>query len=126
MDKHARFHVFKANVHHIHRVNKMGKPYKLRLNRYGDMTNTEFPNLYGSKIKQYQMVYPRANTRFVYENAEVEGINQMKTNQLVSLSEQELVDYDHDNGGCNGGLMENAFAFIKKIVGLTTKKTYAY
>ncbi|GAB4840490.1 hypothetical protein Ancab_021259 [Ancistrocladus abbreviatus] len=159
-EKHERFNVFKANVDYIDKVNKMGKPYKLRLNRYGDMTNIEFRTLYGLKIRQHRVVRPRANRRFLYENAlglpasidwrtrgavthvkdqgqcgsywafstvaAVEGINQIMTDQLVSLSEQELVDCDHENFGCNGGQMEKAFEFIKKIGGLTTEETYPY
>ncbi|KAK6922313.1 Cathepsin propeptide inhibitor domain (I29) [Dillenia turbinata] len=41
-EKHKRFNVFKANVHHVHKVNKMDRPYKLRLNKFADMTNLEF------------------------------------------------------------------------------------
>lgn len=56
----------------------------------------------------------------------VEGINQIKTHKLVSLSEQELVDCDTTvNEGCNGGLMEHAFMFIKKN-GITTERNYPY
>lgn len=56
----------------------------------------------------------------------VEGINQIKTNELVSLSEQELVDCTSENQGCDGGLMENAFQFIKQNGGITTEKNYPY
>lgn len=57
----------------------------------------------------------------------MEGINQIKTNKLVSLSEQELIDCDtRDNSGCNGGLMEYAFEFIKNNGGITTEDEYPY
>lgn len=57
----------------------------------------------------------------------VEGLNFIKKKKLVSLSEQELVDCDTDqNQGCNGGLMEIAFDFIKKKGGLTSEKIYPY
>lgn len=57
----------------------------------------------------------------------VEGINQIKTKELVSLSEQELIDCDtSENQGCNGGLMDLAFDFIKKTGGLTKEDYYPY
>ncbi|KZV18481.1 hypothetical protein F511_20123 [Dorcoceras hygrometricum] len=60
--------------------------------------------------------------------AAMEGVNQISTSKLISLSEQELMDCDrtNDNQGCEGGLMEAAFKFIVKNKGLTTESDYPY
>lgn len=70
-DKRKRFNVFKANVMHVHNTNKMDKPYKLKLNKFADLTNQEFRNFYaGSKVNHHRMFRgtPRGNETFMYEN----------------------------------------------------------
>ncbi|KAM7500712.1 hypothetical protein LguiA_025126 [Lonicera macranthoides] len=60
--------------------------------------------------------------------AATEGINQLKTGKLISLSEQELVDCDRsgEDQGCEGGEMEDGFVFIVKNKGIATEATYPY
>lgn len=58
--------------------------------------------------------------------AAVEGIHQITTGQLVSLSEQQVLDCTAD-GSCNhGGLMTSAFKYIADNGGITTEDAYPY
>uniref|UniRef100_A0A453KCV0 Granulins domain-containing protein n=1 Tax=Aegilops tauschii subsp. strangulata TaxID=200361 RepID=A0A453KCV0_AEGTS len=58
----------------------------------------------------------------------VEGINKIVTGDLVTLSEQELVECARNgqNSGCNGGMMEDAFDFIARNGGIDTEEDYPY
>ncbi|WRX10263.1 Peptidase C1A [Theobroma cacao] len=60
--------------------------------------------------------------------AAIEGIGKIKTGELTSLSEQELIDCDvnNENQGCKGGYMEKAYEFIIKNGGITTEENYPY
>jgi hypothetical protein len=57
----------------------------------------------------------------------VEGAAFVTDGKLPNLSEQELVDCD-DNGdmGCNGGLMDHAFAWIEDNGGICAADEYEY
>ncbi|CAN4093926.1 unnamed protein product [Withania somnifera] len=65
----------------------------------------------------------------------VEGAHFLATGELVSLSEQQLVDCDHEceaeeksscDAGCDGGLMTTAFEYTLKAGGLQREKDYPY
>jgi cathepsin L len=55
----------------------------------------------------------------------MEGRHQIATGDLVSLSEQQLVDCSSLNHGCNGGSMALAMSYTKKN-GLELESEYPY
>lgn len=56
----------------------------------------------------------------------VEGQYALRHGSLLSFSEQELVDCDTLDEGCNGGLPDNAYRAIEKLGGLELESDYPY
>ncbi|KAL3734210.1 hypothetical protein ACJRO7_023541 [Eucalyptus globulus] len=65
----------------------------------------------------------------------LEGAHFLATGELTSLSEQQLVDCDHEcdpeeygacDSGCSGGLMTTAFEYTLKVGGLEREEDYPY
>lgn len=59
--------------------------------------------------------------------ASLEGANSQKSGKVVSLSEQQLVDcsQSYGNQGCNGGLMDDGFAYAEKNA-ICSEDSYSY
>lgn len=55
----------------------------------------------------------------------LEGAWEIAGNKLTSFSEQQFVDCDKVDQGCNGGLMDNAFKFAEQNA-ICTEESYPY
>eukprot|EP01098_Paradermamoeba_levis_P000574 TRINITY_DN105_c0_g1_i6.p1 TRINITY_DN105_c0_g1~~TRINITY_DN105_c0_g1_i6.p1 ORF type:complete len:364 (-),score=159.12 TRINITY_DN105_c0_g1_i6:109-1092(-) len=152
-----RYRVFKANLDLINKHNSEGHSYKLAVNHFADLTNAEFKERYlgvsfnstrqGAKFVPSNVEIPatvdwrtKGAVTPVKDQGQcgscwsfsttgsTEGAWFLKTGNLVSLSEQNLVDCStaQGNNGCGGGLMDYAFTYIIQNKGIDTEESYPY
>ncbi|KAK6917685.1 Peptidase C1A, papain C-terminal [Dillenia turbinata] len=91
------------------------------LNKFADLSNEEFKEMYMSKIKM-----PYGSCWAFSSTGAMEGINAIVNGELISLSEQELVDCDTSNYGCEGGYMDYAFEWVVGNGGIDSESDYPY
>lgn len=130
-------------------------PYRMALNQFSDLDDAEFNKLYAGLVEEEVPDEERVDVdvngpvedaidwvergavtdvknqghcgscySFSVTGA-IEGQHFLATKQLVSFSEQQIVDCSH-NHGCHGGDRVRTFQYVKKQGGVDTEDSYPY
>jgi len=151
-----RYGTFKQNLAIVRAHNAGKHTFTLAMNKFGDMTRDEFKgkmNGYKSRahlprniIKQNTTAADSVDWRknnavtavkdqgqcgscwAFSATGSMEGAVAISTKNLLSLSEQQLVDCStaQGNQGCNGGLMDYAFTWVVANGGICSESSYPY
>lgn len=151
-----RLKIWSENVKFIHEHSKLNRSYTVAMNHLGDLTEEEYKGILGTRVNKKVVVtdsgvegdsWPfdldwrtKGYVTPVKDQGQcgscwsfsttgsIEGLHFKQTAKLVSLSEQNLVDcsVSYGNNGCNGGLMDYAFKYVKENGGIDTEKSYPY
>ena len=152
----TRFKIYRDNTAFIRVYNQRNLNWYLGVNEFADMTFEEFKQIYTPTkfdLDRPRNPQPVANLEVPSSvdwrkkgavtqvknqgqcgscwsfstTGSVEGAWFLAGNDLVSLSEQELVDcsVSYGNRGCQGGFMDYAFKYIIAN-GITSEKNYPY
>jgi len=153
-----RFAIFKENLDFIAEFNsQVGQTQTVGINAFSDMTSEELaarmngyrpqPNK-AKKTQSLEAVQIAASMDWVGAGAvtgikdqgqcgscwsfsatgAMEGAVFLKSGNLTSLSEQQLMDCSHPEGddSCGGGLMDDAFQFVLDNKGICAEEDYPY
>jgi len=155
---HVRYATFKNNMDLIEAHNNKGLTFTLAMNHLGDLTSEEYAKYYlglaktqtfsSSPLAEVNGQDLPASYDWRQQNAvtpvkdqgqcgscwsfsttgSTEGCHAISTGNLVSLSEQNLMDcsVSYGNQGCNGGLMTQAMQYIIANNGIDTEASYPY
>ena len=149
-----RLAVYQNNLKKIAEHNAKNLPWTLGVNQFADISEEEFTYKFcgcakdpKSRAGRVTPIYGNAPERVDWREkgavtpvknqgscgscwafsatGSLEGGNFVAHGELISLSEQQLVDCDPKSHGCGGGLMTNAFEYVKAH-GLCTEEDYPY
>nr|AAD54424.1 thiol protease [Matricaria chamomilla] len=166
-EENLRLENFKKSVKFVMEKNSERKSeldHTVGLNKFADLSNEEFKEMYMSKVKgsrsnELKMGGVKRNMSVSSRTCDaptsldwrdkgvvtpmkdqgqcgscwafsvsgsIESANAIATGDLIRLSEQELVDCDTYDYGCDGGNMDTAYRWIIKNGGLDSEDDYPY
>lgn len=110
----------------------IGRDYEVKFELTND--NNPFPSLksaptsldYRSKMNSVKDQGSCGSCWSFCTTSVMEGVLNINKGILKRFSEQQLIDCDSTDNGCEGGHPQNAFQFVKKNNGLTYEDSYPY
>ncbi|CAD8136285.1 unnamed protein product [Paramecium octaurelia] len=151
-----RFSIYQQNTMKIEDFNSQNNSYKQKINKFGDLTDQEFLTKYLNLQMPARVKNIKKNEEPFLVQEEVDWVQKGKVpaikdqgdcgscwafsavgaleintkiqfNEIVDLSEQDLVDCagPYGNAGCDGGWMESALDYIIDS-GIAETKVYPY
>lgn len=102
-----RFNVFSYNAHRVHKSNKLNKQYKLKLNRFADLTHDEFKSKYADSKIAHKLALQGARPCPQNNNNDISNIP-----ESIDWREHNAVTPVKDQGQCGKTIFFFSFIYL--------------